>query len=309
MKKRKKRLKIAFFCLFLMIFASACSPPPEEVGETPTPEALEYFSKDGAIFKFEEALKPEQTELAAKKINYQIESHPEIGNVYLSVIPEKSYFDDGSGVMDYDKMVDIIRSSVESAEYIDLFGILSAEDYYRTDSHWRQENILPVAAELCAAMGADAPAQASFTKSLVGEFEGVYARLSGISANPDELYIMESDATKGAIVTSAEIEGELPVYSPQKLGGEEPYDVFLHGAQAVLTIENPGLESGKSLIIFRDSFGSSLAPLLIGSYSKITLVDLRYIMSDFVSEFVDFEGSDVLFIYSTALLNSGGILK
>ena len=30
-------------------------------------------------------------------------------------------------------------------EYIDITKLLAKDDYYRTDSHWKQENILPVA--------------------------------------------------------------------------------------------------------------------------------------------------------------------
>ena len=192
--------------------------------------------------------------------------------------------ENGYPSMDYMEMVDIILENVETSEYIDLFGALKAGDYYRTDSHWRQESIIPVAQALCAAMGAAAPDEKDFVSAYIGDFQGVYSGLSGLSAEDDEMLVLESEATKSAIVTSAELEGALPVYAPEKFSGKEPYDVFLHGAQAVLTIENPDAAEKKELIIFRDSFGSSLAPLLIGSYSKITLVDLRYIMGDYVSE-------------------------
>lgn len=37
--------------------------------------------------------------------------------------------------------------------YIDLTDLLSLDDYYRTDSHWRQEKILPVAQRLAETMG------------------------------------------------------------------------------------------------------------------------------------------------------------
>ncbi|MBQ7871482.1 MAG: hypothetical protein IJ357_05025, partial [Oscillospiraceae bacterium] len=65
----------------------------------------------------------------------------------------------------------------------------------------------------------------------------------------------------------------------------------------------------RHLILFRDSFGSSLAPLLLDSYGKITLVDLRYVSSALLDGLVDFTDADVLFLYSTTLLNSGSILK
>ena len=55
--------------------------------------------------------------------------------------------------------------------------------------------------------------------------------------------------------------------------------------------------------------GSSLAPLLASGYAKITLVDIRYISPNLLGRFVDFGGKDVLFLYSTSVLNSSELLK
>ena len=59
----------------------------------------------------------------------------------------------------------------------------------------------------------------------------------------------------------------------------DPYDIYLGGATALIQIDNPSGPKGRELVIFRDSFGSSLAPLLIDSYSRITIIDMRYIAS------------------------------
>ena len=65
----------------------------------------------------------------------------------------------------------------------------------------------------------------------------------------------------------------------------------------------------KELYIFRDSFGSSLIPLLAEGYKNIYLVDIRYIQSDFLKNFVDFTGKDVLFLYSATVLNNSATMK
>ena len=61
--------------------------------------------------------------------------------------------------------------------------------------------------------------------------------------------------------------------------------------------------------IFRDSFASSLAPLLIEGYSKITLIDIRYMRSKDIEKYVKIENQEVLFLYSTLVLNNSSILK
>ena len=67
--------------------------------------------------------------------------------------------------------------------------------------------------------------------------------------------------------------------------------------------ENPDCESDKELVIFRDSFGSSIAPLLSEGYAKITLVDIRYLRADLLDRFIEFKNQYVLFLYSTSVLN------
>ena len=87
--------------------------------------------------------------------------------------------------------------------------------------------------------------------------------------------------------------------------------MFLSGATALITVENPlaAPKTDRELIIFRDSFGSSLAPLLLSDYAKITLVDLRYIAWSYLKQFVEFDNQDILFIYGTTLLNDSYTLK
>ena len=63
------------------------------------------------------------------------------------------------------------------------------------------------------------------------------------------------------------------------------------------------------MVLFRDSFGSSLAPLLLQGYRKVTLVDIRYMDPKLLSNYVNFQNADVLFLYSTLVLNSSGALR
>jgi len=79
--------------------------------------------------------------------------------------------------------------------------------------------------------------------------------------------------------------------------------MFLGGSLSLVTIDNPNAQSDKRLVLFRDSFGSSIAPLLVDEYQQVTLVDIRYLAPEMLGQFLDFEGCDVLFLYSTLVLN------
>ena len=100
------------------------------------------------------------------------------------------------------------------------------------------------------------------------------------------------------------------VYDMEGAMGKDAYDIYLGGADPLIVIENPNASSDRELILFRDSFSSSLTPLLVEGYAKITMVDIRYVQSAFLGSLVDFEGEqDVLFIYSASMLNSSTAFK
>ena len=54
---------------------------------------------------------------------------------------------------------------------------------------------------------------------------------------------------------------------------------------------------------------SALAPLLVSGYAKVTLVDIRYIQSAMLGQFLSIDDQDVLFLYSTLVLNSSSGLR
>ena len=240
-------------------------------------------------------------------------------NVFYAVIPDKNYFlapQHSFLSLDYEAMMHIVHERLGHHTYISLFNIMSLNDFYRTDIHWRQESIFPVAEALAQAMGVELPMRESFTAHRLYPFYGSFHGHAALPVPPDELIFLTNEYTEQAIVHILEeqnrelvftrVEG---VYLPDLFGGMDSYDVFLAGAQALVTIELPNASTDRELIIFRDSFGSSIAPLLLGGYRKITLVDIRYMPSRILPEFVELGNQDILFLYNTTLLNREGLLR
>ena len=93
------------------------------------------------------------------------------------------------------------------------------------------------------------------------------------------------------------------------MAGKDPYDLFLSGELSKVVIENPNAKTDKELVVFRDSYGRSLIPLLADDYAKITVVDIRYAHPMMLLADVNFEDQDVLFLYSTLVLNNSSELK
>lgn len=265
--------------------------------------------------KIDKVLNENQLLYGMDKIAAVRETYLENCNVYMSLIPDKNYFlaeENGYPHYDYGRMQALVTENLpDEITYIDIFGDLDISDYYRTDTHWKQECIYPVVQTLADAMGVGnmLTPESEYKKVTMEPFYGVYYGQAALPIGADTLCYLTSSATENAVVTGNEFEGERGVYDEGQFESMDGYNVFLHGPQALLTIENPDAATDRELIIFRDSFGSSLAPLFTGTYSKITLIDLRYIGSSFLPQFVEFTDQDVLFIYSTTLMNSAMLLK
>lgn len=273
------------------------------------------YTADGHISELDSNLNENSVRNAAEKINSVYDKYISGKNArcYFSVVPDKNYFvaeKNGYPSLDYTKMIDIYTSGVKNMEYIDIFDTLESDDYYTTDSHWKQESILGVVEKLGSQMGFEAKPADFYTAEKATEFKGVYAPRLALGNMSDEIICLRSDATEKSTVYNLETnKTTVGVYDKSKLGSGDKYDIYLSGAAALLTVENPLAESKRELVIFRDSFGSSLAPLMLENYSKITLVDLRYISSQILGNYVDFQDCDVLFIYNTQIINQSSLLK
>ena len=250
---------------------------------------------------------------AADRFNYLYEKYLTDSAVFMAVIPDKgTYLAEESGQLNlhFGKLNSILMDRLPWASHINLYDSLDAEDYYRTDIHWRQENLLDTVAVICDALEIPAPRQEDYTLTEVERpFYGVYYGQAALPMEPDSLCLLESGLLSDCRVYDWESGAYTDVYNMDKLTSRDLYDVFLSGSRSLLTIENPNAETDRELILFRDSFGSSLAPLLVQGYAKVTLVDIRYIQIDVLDRFLEFKGQDVLFLYSVNVLNNSQTIK
>ena len=225
-------------------------------------------------------------------------------NIYYAVIPSKQYFinDKVENPFDYTTMMNIVRSGITSAKEIDLTGTLELDDYLKTDPHWKQDCLQEVLNALGETMGFTVDLS-TFTKNSVPNFTGQHGYNKENFAHETMTYLT-NDAINNATVDSFQDKDFTKVYNTAKLETDTPYDMFLSGSTPLLTITNESAKSDKELVMFRDSYACSLAPLLIENYKTITLVDLRYMASSLLPQYVDFTGKDVLFMYNDQIINT-----
>ncbi len=278
-------------------------------------EVNDLYLYDGYIAKAEYPLSDAMLDNAGNKFGYLYDTYMADTDVklYFSIVPDKNYYlapEAAQLAMDYDLMASSMKEKTSYMEYIDLFPLLTLSNYYYTDTHWKQETLLPIAITLAGSMGAQIETNYALNE-LDAPFRGVYYGQLALPVEADRLSYLTNDTLDNCMVTSYNT--GMPVsaemYDLTKADSKDPYEIFVCGNDALVTIENPGAPTDKELILFRDSFGSSIAPLLATGYAKVTLVDIRYIHPGMLGNFIEFDNQDVLFLYSTLVLNSSTAFK
>ena len=229
-------------------------------------------------------------------------------NIYIMIIPDKNYYLNSDNFLriDYDYLYDRINEL--EFHNIDIRDIMMMDDYYETDTHFRQERLDKVVRRMSMEMGFNYY-NIDYKENIYNKFYGVYYGESAINREPEELVYLTSDIFNDVEVKYLENKDLTSIYNLDKLEEMDAYEVYLDGASAFIEIYNNKSSSDKELIIFRDSFGSSLTPLLVPYYKKITLIDNRYISNNNYLSLIENNNQDVLFMYSTLIVNNSSSLK
>lgn len=268
----------------------------------------DVYLADGYVSKLDYPLSQNAMDKAVKKFTSIYKTYIEGSNakIYTAWIPDKNYFlagENGYPAYDYEELYSYLNDELQFATNIEIQNLLSLEDYYHTDTHWKQESIQDVAQYLGTQMGVELSADYEAV-ILDTPFYGVYYGQLALPVDPDQITYLNHPMFADCTIINHESGKEIPMYNMEKATGRDPYEMYLSGSISVITIENPNANTEKELVIFRDSFGSSIAPFFVEGYGKITILDARYLNETMIGKFVEFTNQDVLFLYSTGVLNN-----
>ena len=266
-----------------------------------------YAVEDGYIAKIEPNFVTENIEYSVSRLNliYNRFIKGKTDTVYSAIIPDKNYFfasEYNYVSPDYDEMIRIFKEQLPEVEYIDLFDSLTLTDYYKTDTHWSQPHLDKVVNTISSTMMFNDRLSLDYTEKTIEGFKGVYHAQSALYPETETLVYLVNDAIDNATVYDYETGKTYGVYNLDAFNGSDAYDFFLSGTRSYLRIDNPNATTDKELVMFRDSFGASLAPLFIAGYKTIYLIDIRSLPIQTIAT-IDFTNKDVLFIYSSLVLN------
>ena len=268
----------------------------------------DIYSHNGYLATLDYEYDENAVKKSADKLNYAAETLG--GKYYTALIPAKDYYinDSVHPVLDYDALRESFNDSSDGVS-IDISSKLTLGDYYKSDSHWRQEKITAIARDIVEEMGYAAP-EISYTENRLNGFRGVYAGQSAVWQKSEDIVYLTWEGYDKIKVKA--IGGECDaLYTVEKAKTSvDMYDVFLGGAVPLIFIENENAVNDATLFVFRDSYGSSMAPLLSAYFKNIVVIDFRYVTLDNAVKLCNEYSPDAtLAMLSCGVVKNGEMLK
>ena len=171
--------------------------------------------------------------------------------------------------------------------------------YYRTDHHWTSLGALTVFQDAASTLGVSV-GEITYVPHVVSEtFQGTLASRSGNHGSEDQITVYEPTGTD-VIYNCYYPDSQLrlrSIFRSEYLDEKDQYMVFFGGNHPTVEIETTA-ETGKNLLIFKDSYANSFVQFLTPYYENIVLVDPRYYYDDVDSIIKTYNITDVLYLYS-----------
>lgn len=204
-----------------------------------------------------------------------------------------------------DQLADVrqTEAALSGVTCIDAATVLSAHTdeyiYYRTDHHWTTLGAYYAFEAAAAQMNLTAPAFTFYPVST--DFQGTLSSRSGCGDYTDTVEIAAPCLDGFYYYVTCGEDGEkcCSMFRSDALSQKDKYTVFFGGNYAKVEICTTA-ESGRTLLLFKDSYANSFAQFLLPCYDRIIMIDPRYYYgaADSLMNGV----TDVMFLYSADTL-------
>lgn len=173
--------------------------------------------------------------------------------------------------------------------------------FYRTDHHWTSLGACFAFEAAAEKLGIATPLTDYSIHILANDFEGTLASKSGRHGVTDTVTAYEalgSDVSYYVIYDSAQ-EKAGSMFVSSALDAKDKYTVFFGGNHPLVTLKTTA-NTGKVLLLFKDSYANCFVQFLIPYYDQIVMVDPRYYYDNADQLITQRAVTDVLFLYNNS---------
>ncbi|NLZ45988.1 MAG: hypothetical protein GX896_04785 [Clostridiales bacterium] len=208
-------------------------------------------------------------------------------NVYNMSIPmsvayylPKEFKDQSASVPDN---INNIVSHLKDVVNVDAYSALNAHKneyiYSRTDHHWQPLGAYYAAEAFAKQAKVDFAPLSSYEKMVKGNYVGTLYGSSGeaqLNENPDTFTYYKPSNEYTTYYYQPNLTGkEKSTLFFDWATGVNTYSVFL-GKDNIVTQIDTDVKNGRTLVIYKDSFGNAIVPFLVGSFEHIYVCDYRF---------------------------------
>lgn len=196
-----------------------------------------------------------------------------------------------------------IQEHLEAVRFCDVTDALLAHKdeglYYKTDHHWTSLGAKYAFYAMTEALNIQAIKEEDYTAYPVSNtFEGTLSSKSGSHTSRDTVEICIPHTSIDYYVNYADTgENISSLYRRSALNQKDHYTVFFGGNHARVDITTTA-DTGRCLLLFKDSYANCMVQFLYPYYDHITMIDPRYYYDNIDLVIKSESITDVLFLYN-----------
>ena len=238
-------------------------------------------------------------------------------NVYAMAIPTAAGIyapktgDFSSSLSCTERAFNGLKGALDGVIYIDTLSILRAHSdeylYFRTDHHWAALGAYYACRQFADTAGLPFATLDQFVKTPIGTFVGSMYKYSGYSSviekNPDTL--IEYKPKQSYVCDYYSRDRFKFEFTGSLFSNKVSYTRFIYGDSYIAHIHDTGVNNGRRLVVFKESYGNALAPFLISSFEEVYIIDMRYFELNAKDFIEDKKITDVCFSMCAFTVSSG----
>jgi len=233
--------------------------------------------------------------------------HPDL-NAVVSIVPNAvtvhaDKLPKNAPVRDQKADLNQIRFSLAGIPFADVTDALTSHSdealFYRTDHHWTSLGAYYAFQTIAPHFGIEPPAEASYTVYTVSNtFEGTLSSKAGSHAARDVVQVYAPATDIEYYVTYDGNQTPIcSMYDREALEGKDHYTVFFGGNYGRVDITTTA-DTGRSLLVFKDSYANCMMQFLYPYFDHITMIDPRYYYDNVENVIRSESITDVLYLYN-----------
>ena len=273
-----------------------------------------YIGKDGFLFDSQTPLDSKHIKEIGKAVLAFKEKHSDLETAFIlapnSTYVYSEYLPEYLELPDQRWLIRAVHKQIDdktilwpAAANILKKNASEAQLYYKTDHHWTTRGAYLLFKEICLGWELEESSKAIDKRfkfyEVSNTFEGTLASTSGVHSTKDRVEICLPKKSEGTYVVNFESSGEktASLFFKDKLQQKNQYEVFMGGNYDKVIISTVS-QSGRSLLLIKDSYANCMIPMLTPYFSKIVVIDPRYLTDSLDSIVKENDFSHMLYLYN-----------